>query len=92
MHQLEKKLKEFINLSPLGRTDNCGKVDDKYLNNTSNDDFTNTFILYNTDRDFIKFYQDIIISSKSKIRKPTEIILLTDGFSYSASSFLIKGM
>ncbi len=39
---------------------------------------------------YIQFYKDLII--RNKYKKPTEIIIYTDGFSFSATSLFIKSL
>ena len=39
---------------------------------------------------FVQFYKDLII--RNKYKKPTEIIIYTDGFSFSATSLFIKSL
>ena len=70
--------------------DTFGQVNEKYLKNTSSNYYTNTFIEFSDESNVIKYTKNLIKANRKRI--PTEIILLTDGFSYSASSCVIKGM
>ena len=77
----------------LRNKENFETIDEKYFNNTSNEYFTNLFILGSY---YYSYYYMIKSIKKninlSKKRKPNEIILFTDGFSYSAASCLLKSM
>ena len=85
-----KNLIYYFKKQDLRNKDTYEEVDENYLKNTTSKYFSNTYINSPLVQNAIEYLQNNL-KINSKKRKPTEIILFTDGSSYSAASCLIKG-